>query len=64
MVIEDSASFDKNNLQSYGRHLSSLEVPIELQLEKQQAGLNSPLNMQYKENLSCESVLSLSLVKQ
>lgn len=63
MVLGD-ASFDKNNLESYGRHLSSLEVPIELQLEKQQAGWNTPLNIQYKENLSCESIQSLSLVKQ
>ena len=64
MVKGDSASFDKNNLESHRRHLSSLEVPIELQLEKQQAGLNIPLNMQYKENLSRESIQSLSLAKQ
>lgn len=44
------ASFDKNNLESYGRQLSSHEIPIELQLEEQQAGLNNPLKMQYKQN--------------
>lgn len=49
MVKRNGASFDKNTLESYGRQLLSLEVPKELQLEKQQAGVDIPLYMQYKE---------------